>query len=296
MALTKITRRRGGSCCGMAGGKRRRGRRASTHKARRIQRKRTTQKHHRRAYRKRTMRKSRRERGGFMSSMIGSHLRPAKWALELRSAFSHGVKTVTSLDKAITQVINSKIYVKAAASGTPDRMATDDVSAVMQKLEEADTEISRARTDVADVTRRIAMELKATFPDDDAAYQKTVDEKLGRPSRSDTTTPKNSWVMELKAAYDSVISAASMLKNMSIPMLEQAQMDGEKALDESAHDSARIEDIKIDEVTTQGLRDLKDAHKRLSDDVAIKIAAELKKHAIKDFDKTHAYNLRHYLK
>jgi len=279
----------------MTGGKRRRGSRASTHKGRRVQRKRTTQKHHRRVHRKRATRKGHKQRGGYMSGLIDFHTRPARWALELRSAFTHGVMTVTSLDKAITQVINSKIYVKAAATGTPNPQATDDDSIVLQKLEEADTEISRARTDVADVTRRIAAVLREPFPDDVAAYQQTIDEKLGRPSRSDTTTPKGSWVKELKAAYDSMISAASRLKNRSVPALEQAQRDGNLALEESAHDSTRIENIKIKEVAIRGLRDLKDAHGRLSE-VAKKIAAELKKHDIKDFARTHDYNLRHYLK
>lgn len=295
MALIGKTRRRGGSCCGIAGGKRRRGRRASTHKARRVQRKRTTQKHHRRAHRKRTMRKGCKQRGGFLSSMIGAHLRPAKWELELRSAFMHGVATVTSLDKAITQVINSKIYVKTAASESY-RMAIDgmaiDVSAVMQLLEEADTEISSTRTDVAEVIRRMVAELRKQYPDDAAAaeYQQTVDKKLMRPSRVDTTTPKGSWVKELKAAYDSVIAAASLLKNRSIPMLEQAKKDGRLALEETA----RMQNIKIEEVATRGLRDLKDAHGRLSD-VAKKIADELSKHNIKNFARTHDYNLRHYL-
>lgn len=285
-------------CCGMKGGKRKVRRSASTRRGR-VHRKRTIRKdHRRRVHRKRTMRKGHRQRGGYLSSLINSHLRPALWAMEMRSAFSHGVMTVSSLDKAMTQVINSIAYLKAAAKGSPDRQATDEDHDAMQLLEEADTEITQTRQVVADSTRMMGERLKVPFPEDAAAYQQTMDEKLGRPSRADSTTPKGTWTKELKTAYDSVIAAASQLKNRAIPSLEQVKVDGRRALDNVSWDpehARRVRDMKIEEASVAGLRDLKDAHNRLSR-VAKKMAKELKKHAIKDFDKTHDYNLRHYLK
>lgn len=218
--------------------------------------------------------------------------------MNMRSAFSHGVMTVISLDKAMTQVINSIAYLKAAARGSPDRQATDEDHDAMQKLEEADTEITQTRQAVADSTRMMGEKLKVPFPEDAAAYQETMDAKLGRPSRADSTTPKGTWTKELKAAYDSVIAAASRLKNSAIPLLEQVQVDGRRALDVVSWDpehAQQVQDMKIEEASAAGLKDLKDAHERLSE-IAKKMATELKKHGIKDFDKTHDYHLRHYLK
>lgn len=282
-------------CCGMKGGKRKRG--VSTRRGR-VHRKRTIRKdHRRRVHRKRTLRKGHKQRGGYLSGMIGQWERPAQWSLDMRSAFSHGAMTVSSLDKAMLQVINSKVYFKAAVTGSADRQATDDDAAVMQLLEEADTEITQTRQAVADSTRKMGVELKRAFPEDAAFYQKTMDENLGRPSRSDTTTPKGTWTKELKTAYDSVIAAASRLKHSSIPALEQVKVDGRAVLNESwdPEHTQKVLDMKIEKVSDAGLRDLKDAHERLSK-VAKKMATELKKHDIKDFAKTHDYNLRHYLK
>ena len=262
----------------------------------RVHRKHTTRKDHRRRSHKRTMRK---HRGGYLSTAVRSTSnRPSRWAYELRSVFAHGVRAVASLDKAITHTINSKIYVKTAAGKSPEYRATDNDSAVMQLLEEADAEIIQTRQAVAEATRKTGNMLKKTFPSEASAYGKTIDEALGRVSRTDTTTPKGSWIEELNIAYDSVIAAASRLKNSVIPTLEQAKKDENEAKELGSWDPKLLRDIEklgVKEAVTAGLRDLNDAHDRLSR-VAKRMAAELKKHGIKGFEKKHDYNLRHYLK
>jgi len=233
-----------------------------------------------------------------MSSAIGSAKKPSRWAYGLRSVFTHGVKAVVSLDKAITHIINSKLYVNNAAIKSPEYRATDNDSAVIQLLEEADTEIFHTRESVAEATRKTGDLLKMTFPSEANAYGKTMDQALGLPSRADTTTPKGSWIDELMIAYDSVIAAVSRLKNRVIPALEQAKKDEIEAKELGGWDPELLRDIEylgVKAAVTEGLRDINDAHDRLSR-VSKRIAVVLNKHEIKDFEKKHDYNLRHYLK
>ena len=269
---------------------------------RRVHRKHTSRKDHRRqVHYKHTMRQRRQQRGGHLSDMIGQLKNPedwSHWVAEMRSAFSHGVLTVASLDKAMTHVINSKIYFQTAAKNSPDMKVTNEDAAVMQLLEEADTEITGTRQAVADVSRQMGDMLKNVSSANAADYQKTMDDKLGRPSRIDTTTPKGTWIKELNVAYNSVVVATSEIKNRAIPYIIQAKDDFDKAflaVGWNPELAQKVQDTKTNDITRMGIRDLKDAYERLSI-VAIKMASELKKHNIKDFAKTHDYNLRHYLK
>lgn len=266
----------------------------------RVHKKRTMRKNHRQRIQrhKRTLRIDHQQRGGYLSEAIGRAGQPGRWLSELRSAFTHGVLTVSSLDKAVTQVINSKIYMDAAAKKSPESQATQDDALVLQLLEETDQEITNAREVVVDATRKIGNVLKKDIFEDAAAYQQTMDEKLNRPSRIDTTIHKDMWIKELHAAYDSVVAAASRLKNSAIPLLDQVKVDSRNALDEAGWNrelTQELQNTRGEEAAVVGIRNLKDAHERLSQ-VAKKMASELKKHDIKNFDKKHDTNLRKYLK
>jgi hypothetical protein len=244
------------------------------------------------------MRKGHRQRGGYLSEAIGSADHPGRWANELRSVYSDGVIAVKALDKAMTHVINSKIYFEIAAKGSPEGTVADDDIAVLRLFKESDAEITQTREIVAEFVRKTGDMLIEVFPIEAEGYHATAKKALGKASRTDTTTPKGSWNKALEAAYDSVIAAASQVKNRAIPGLEQAQLDVAHANERGGWDPNLLLDIKnlgVETGTIEGLRDLRDAHERLSE-VAKKMAKELKKHGVKDFEKKHDYNLRHFLK
>lgn len=225
---------------------------------------------------------------------------PPKWVLEMRSAYSHGVQVIKSLNTTIQHVINAKTYHVSSVKASPEHRATTQDARIQQLLSEAKRELSGSRTDIISIVKKMGTELASEpmidYPSFPADHQKHITDLMSPLSSSDTTSKKGSWVAELSAAYKASVVAVSLIKERAIPNLEQVRSEvmGVNLHVYGTTAQERVRAMQIHDTAFDIIRELKDAQSRLSV-VTKKIATELKKHNIKDFDKTHDYNLRHYL-